>query len=291
MPKKKDVNNQPTPSAQEIKDAVNAGYFAQTNDLDRFLYVVNVGDFANQANLLVNAQRDPQIEDDDFNPITDPEAIAKAREEQCDSHSPLRSLSAWRSPRTRRVPKRCRTTLLISCKSSPMSHTDTSCWWWTDFAEPAATSLRTAFRRFRKKTNSSSPRELEKKDPIKYLEESKAHMVERFGTLKVDRSDEKAYEKTFETVLRYKLFDTFIRAQNSLPPTQDPARIEARFDAVKEDESNVYRNRITEEQKLPYRKAFEALDGRELRLDQMSSALDAKKRELDLAAEGPQAHS
>ena len=86
MPKKKDVNNQPTPSAQEIKDAVNAGYFAKTNDLDRFLYVVNVGDFANQANLLVNAQRDPQIEDDDFNPITDPEAIAKAREEQCDSH-------------------------------------------------------------------------------------------------------------------------------------------------------------------------------------------------------------
>ena len=134
-------------------------------------------------------------------------------------------------------------------------------------------------------------RELEKKDPIKYLEESRAHMVERFGTLKVDRSDEKAYEKTFETVLRYKLFDTFIRAQNSLPPTQDPARIEARFDAVKEDESNVYRNRITEEQKLPYRKAFEALDGQELRLDQMSAALDAKKRELDLAAEGPQAHA
>lgn len=105
MPKKKDVNNQPTPSAQEIKDAVNAGYFAKTNDLDRFLYVVNVGDFANQANLLVNAQRDPQIEDDDFNPITDPEAIAKAREEQCDSHFTVEELERLEVTEDPQVPQ------------------------------------------------------------------------------------------------------------------------------------------------------------------------------------------
>ena len=83
MPRKKDANNQPTPSAQKIKEAVNTGYFAQTNDLDRFLYMTNVGNFANRSAFLVNGNKDPEIYDDEDNLITDPEALAKARETEC----------------------------------------------------------------------------------------------------------------------------------------------------------------------------------------------------------------
>lgn len=98
-----------------------------------------------------------------------------------------------------------------------------------------------------------------------------------------------ADEKTLETALRYKMLQASIRSQKNLPPTTDPARIEARFKEAHSLESNVYRNRITEADKFPFRKAFDALQGKEMKLDELSSALDAKKLELDRQAEGPQA--
>lgn len=132
-------------------------------------------------------------------------------------------------------------------------------------------------------------RKLESMNDVKYLEDAKEHMAERFGTKKIDPSDKASFEKTFETVLRYNMLKRSIKAQNDLPPTNDPAMIEKRYEEAKSLESNAYRSRITEAEKFPYRKAFEALGGSEMKLDELSTALDAKKRELELQAQGPQA--
>ena len=130
-------------------------------------------------------------------------------------------------------------------------------------------------------------REIEKKDDIKYLENARERMIETFGKKTVDPAD----EKTLETVLRYRMLQQSIKSQKNLPPTTDPARIEARFKEAQSLESNAYRSMITEADKYPFRKAFEALQGREMKLDEMSTALDSKKKELDLAAEGPKAQA
>lgn len=136
----------------------------------------------------------------------------------------------------------------------------------------------------------SRQRELEKMNDVKYLEAAKEHMAERFGTKTIDPSDKASFEKTFEAVLRYDMLKKSIKAQSSLPPANNPAMIEKRYEEAKSLESSAYRSNITEKDKFPYRKAFEALSGSEMNLDEMSAALDAKKRELELQAEGPQAH-
>ena len=138
-------------------------------------------------------------------------------------------------------------------------------------------------------TEKVKQRTLEQKDDVKYLENIKTHLNERFGRLHIDENNEAAFEKTFDTLMRYRKFEEDIKGQRSLPPTTDPKSIEERFKTVKSYEGKNLRAVITEVEKYPFRKAFESMKGMDLELDEMSKELDTRKRQLDMQAAGPQA--
>lgn len=136
-------------------------------------------------------------------------------------------------------------------------------------------------------------RRLEKMDDVKYLENAKAFMENKFGKQRISETDDEAFEKTFEQVLRYKMIKGIIRERNTLSPTDDPALIDSRLKDVQKKETDTLRLQLTEFHKYPYRKAFESLRGQELTLDEMSNALDAKKHQLEhpQAPQAPQAQA